>query len=70
MTDTRELFELPDGNVVCCGGKWHGWLFRRYPDGQLVAWRKLKPAKPYPDDHYLAKLFGGSILPAANSSDR
>lgn len=28
--------------VVCLdGGKWHGWLFSRHPDGQLVSCKKL-----------------------------
>jgi len=30
------------------GGRWHGWLFYRHPDGQLVSLRKLEQAKnPY-----------------------
>jgi hypothetical protein len=46
----QELFELPDGTAVCCnpGGRWHGWLFVRHPDGQFVSARKLEPpANPY-----------------------
>ncbi|HWV44156.1 hypothetical protein [Pseudorhodoplanes sp.] len=46
----QELFELPDGTAVCCnpGGRFHGWLFRRHPDGQMVSARKLELAKdPY-----------------------
>ena len=29
--------------VACLdGGQWHGWLFMRHPDGQLVSRQKLK----------------------------
>jgi hypothetical protein len=54
-----EFFELPNGKAVCFnpGGRWHGWLFYRHPDGQLVSERKLETTKPYPDDHPLAALF-------------
>ena len=42
-----ELFELPDGTAICCnpGGRFHGWLFARHPDGQYVSVRKLELAK-------------------------
>ncbi len=46
----QELFELPDGTAVCCnpGGRFHGWLFRKHPDGQYVSVKKLEPvADPY-----------------------
>lgn len=29
--------------VACLdGGEWHGWLFKRHPDGQLVSFKKLE----------------------------
>lgn len=39
-----ELFEIGNDQAVCCnpGGRFHGWLFRRHPDGQWVSVRKLK----------------------------
>lgn len=42
------FFELPDGKIICCnpGGRWHGWLFRRHPDGQFVSERPLPEVKP------------------------
>ncbi len=27
------------------GGRWHGWVFRKHPDGNLVSVREVKPAK-------------------------
>jgi hypothetical protein len=38
-----QMFELGNGLAVQFNprGKLHGWLFRRHPDGQLVAIRKL-----------------------------
>ena len=46
------MTKLPDNYVrlqnnperVACldGSKWHGWLFSRHPDGQLVSIRKLE----------------------------
>ena len=52
-----QLFDLGNGEAVNFnpGGRFHGWLFRRYPDGQYVSVRKLdivdNPAGP------LAALF-------------
>lgn len=39
----QEFFMLRDGTAVCCnpGGRFHGWLFVRHPDGQLVSAAKL-----------------------------
>lgn len=39
-----EFFDLGDGHAVRCnpGGRFHGWLFRRHPDGQYVSVRKLE----------------------------
>jgi hypothetical protein len=51
----QEFFELPDGKVVCCnpGGRFHGWLFYRHPDGQLISERKLPEAeRPFGDTCY------------------
>lgn len=31
----------PDYAVDLTGGKWHGWLFWRHPNGQWVSQRKL-----------------------------
>lgn len=35
------LQSKPDCAVDLSGGKWHGWLFTRHPDGQFVSYRKL-----------------------------
>jgi len=35
------LQQNPDFAVDLRSGKWHGWLFRRHPDGQWVSDRKL-----------------------------
>lgn len=44
--ETPQLFELGDGRVVNFNpaGRFHGWIFRRHPDGQYVSERKLEPA--------------------------
>ena len=58
MSETQELFDIGDGLAVNSnpGGKFHGWLFRKHPDGQYVSVRKLdvipNPAGP------LAALLG------------
>ena len=46
------FFELPDGKMVCFnpGGRFHGWLFRRHPDGQFVSVQKLNEVQPPLDD--------------------
>ena len=36
----QQLFELPDGNAIAFGGRWHGWMFTKHPDGQWVSIRK------------------------------
>lgn len=40
----QEMFDIGDDLAVCCNpaGKFHGWLFRRHPDGQYFSIRKLK----------------------------
>ena len=39
----QELFDLGDGLAVACnaGGRHHGWLFQKHPNGQYVSLRKL-----------------------------
>lgn len=39
----QELFDLGDGTAVACnpGGRFHGWLFKKHPDGQYVSIQKL-----------------------------
>lgn len=46
------FFELPDGKIICFnpGGRWHGWLFHRHPDGQFVSEQKLVEVKPPIED--------------------
>lgn len=54
MTDSMkggteaEMFLLPDGTAVNFnpGGRFHGWLFRRYADGYWVSAKKLEPTDP------------------------
>lgn len=43
-----ELFDIGDGLAVNVnpGGRFHGWLFRRHPDGQYVSVRKLNTITP------------------------
>lgn len=43
----QEAFDLGNGKYVVCnpGGSFHGWLFYRHPDGQLVSERKLPLAE-------------------------
>jgi hypothetical protein len=55
----QELFDIGNGMAVSCnpGGKFHGWLFRKHPDGQYVSVRKLGTVAPYPPDHPMAALF-------------
>lgn len=41
---SQELFKLNEQQAVQCnpGGRFHGWLFRRHPDGQWISERKLE----------------------------
>jgi|GEM_PF-2325375 len=60
------FFALPDGKVVCFnpGGRWHGWLFRRHPDGQFVSERKLEEITPPRDSWFDARReFNGGDTP-------
>lgn len=48
----QELFDIGDGMAVMCnpGGRFHGWLFRRHPDGQYVSVRQLETiTDPHPN---------------------
>ena len=40
---TQQIFALSTGFAVCCnpGGRLHGWLLRKHPDGQWVSVEKL-----------------------------
>jgi hypothetical protein len=42
------IFDLGNGTGVCSNpkGRFHGWLFRRHPDGYWVSLRKLEPKNP------------------------
>lgn len=47
--ETPQFFVLDgDGLYVCFdpAGRWHGWVFRRHPDGQFVSERKLYSTEP------------------------
>ena len=48
--ETPAYFALPDGMVVSFNpcGRWHGWLWRRHPDGQLVSVQQLASVDPAP----------------------
>lgn len=50
--ETQQHFDLGDGRVVCFNpaGRFHGWVFRRHPDGYLVSDQKLEalPLPPSP----------------------
>jgi hypothetical protein len=43
-TADAEMFDIGNGFAVCSnpGGRFHGWLFRKHPDGQYVSVRKLE----------------------------
>ena len=43
--ETPQHFDLGDGRVIQFNpsGRFHGWIFCRHPDGQLVSERKLEP---------------------------
>lgn len=45
--EAQQLFDLGDGRVVNFNpaGRFHGWIFRRHPDGHFVSERKLEPVK-------------------------
>lgn len=46
----QELFQIDDSTAINCNpqGRFHGWLFRKHPDGQWVSVRKLEPvANPF-----------------------
>lgn len=40
----HRMLDLGDGNAVCIGGRFDGWLMRRHPDGQFVSVRLLSRA--------------------------
>ena len=56
----QELFHIDDNTAVQCnpGGRFHGWLLRRHPDGQWVTVRKLEP---------VTDPFGSRPTPAGGS---
>ncbi len=35
-----------DDHGVCVGGRWHGWIMWKHPDGQFVSVRKAEPVSP------------------------
>ncbi len=49
----QELFDLGNNEAVNFnpGGRFHGWLFRKHPDGAWISVRKLdtveNPLAPY-----------------------
>lgn len=45
--EKQQLFDLGDGRVVQFNpaGRFHGWVFRRHPDGQLVSDQQLEPVE-------------------------
>lgn len=45
--ETQQLFDLGNGRVVQFNpaGRFHGWVFRRHPDGQLVSEHQLEPVE-------------------------
>lgn len=46
-----QMLLLPDPMkryAICIGGRWHGWLFHRHPDGQWVSKFKLPVEEPAP----------------------
>jgi hypothetical protein len=46
--ETAAYFKLPDGRVVSFNpcGRWHGWIWRIHPDGQMVSESKLEAFTP------------------------
>ena len=57
----------PDKAVDLSGGRFHGWLFYRHPDGQFVTERKLEPweimqAEDQRDDRVIIDGGGSAIL--------
>lgn len=56
---SQELFQIDEQTAINCnpGGRFHGWLFRRHPDGQWISVRKLEPiANPFGAlSHYRAE---------------
>lgn len=40
----HRMLDLGDGNAVCIGGRFDGWLMRRHHDGQFVSVRLLSRA--------------------------
>lgn len=45
--EQQQLFDLGDGRVVQFNpaGRFHGWVFRRHADGQLVSDQQLEPVE-------------------------
>ena len=61
-----ELFKIDDETAVCSnpGGRFHGWLFKRHPDGDWVSERKLEPAPPKPKTTGADRPGGLLLIPA------
>ena len=65
----QELFDLGDGIAVACnpGGRFHGWLFKKHPDGQYVSIGKLPViANPFGN---LGWMFDGIKTAEYNGGD-
>ncbi len=41
-----QMFDMGGGRYLCSGGRWHGWEFRKHPDGQFVSVGQRHYEKP------------------------
>ena len=53
------VFIIGDVTGVAVGGRFHGWLMRRHPDGQWVSVRKLEAVDPF--DNPLGQMLKSTV---------
>jgi Lar family restriction alleviation protein len=56
----EQRFYLGNDYMFKVGGRWHGWMFKRHPDGQFVSFRKCEVLPDGEGDHPIA-----AALPAS-----
>ena len=68
-----QYFDLGNGEAVCSnpGGRFHGWLFRRHPDGQLVSIGELREiANPIPASAVTTSVDRGRVSVVETNAER
>jgi hypothetical protein len=45
LLNPPQVFMYSDNHGICIGGRFHGWIMWKHPDGQFVTVRKLEGQK-------------------------